>query len=312
MGEGVGHMAGQSNFRVIGATTTRSRGVRGGEVDAMPETERAIRTAVQGAQKMAGVRVDHVIACFSGGRPVSWPLSGEVMLEAGPCTVHERRPGAVVHRRARYRAGPGGAARAAGQLRDRPPDHVARPARADGGAAARGHAPAVGGRACDREPADLHPPLRPGAGRACLGALCRRRERAGGGREGAGRSLPSTWAPDTTGISIFMRKHMVWADTVPFGGAHVTGDVSQGLRIPADTAEMIKTRYGGVHATGMDDREVIALEAGYRRLAPRPPVGDAHRADRDHPAADRGDPGGGPRPARRGGGSATCRASASC
>jgi hypothetical protein len=57
------------SFRVIGAATTRSRGVRFGEIDAMQETERAIRTAVQAAQKMANVRVDHVIACFLGARP---------------------------------------------------------------------------------------------------------------------------------------------------------------------------------------------------------------------------------------------------
>ena len=51
--DGVGSMAGQSQFRVIGAATTRSRGVRYGEIDAMQETERAIRTAVQAAQKSA-------------------------------------------------------------------------------------------------------------------------------------------------------------------------------------------------------------------------------------------------------------------
>ena len=76
--DGVGSLAGQSSFRVIGAATTRSRGVRFGEVDAMQETERAIRTAVQAAQKMAGVRVDHVIACLSGARPRSYGLAGDV------------------------------------------------------------------------------------------------------------------------------------------------------------------------------------------------------------------------------------------
>ena len=60
----IGSLAGQSGFRVIGAATTRSRGVRFGEITAMGETERAIRTALQAAQKMAGIRVDHVIACF--------------------------------------------------------------------------------------------------------------------------------------------------------------------------------------------------------------------------------------------------------
>ncbi|MDE3029453.1 MAG: cell division protein FtsA, partial [Paracoccaceae bacterium] len=79
--ERVGSMAGQSSFRVIGAATTKSRGVRFGEIDTMAETERAVRTAVQAAQKMAAVRVDHVIACFSGARPRSYGLAGEWMLQ---------------------------------------------------------------------------------------------------------------------------------------------------------------------------------------------------------------------------------------
>ena len=82
-GEGVGHMAGQSNFRVIGATTTRSRGIRHGEVDAMPETERAIRTAVQGAQKMANVRV---VKCCTRSRSTSASTT------APPCATRAARP----------------------------------------------------------------------------------------------------------------------------------------------------------------------------------------------------------------------------
>nr|MCU0912326.1 cell division protein FtsA [Paracoccaceae bacterium] len=81
--DGMGSLAGQTSFRVIGAATTRSRGVRFGEVDAMQETERAIRTAVQAAQKMANVRVDHVIACFGGARPRSYGLAGQVEVAAG-------------------------------------------------------------------------------------------------------------------------------------------------------------------------------------------------------------------------------------
>lgn len=47
----------------------------------MAETERAIRTVVQAAQKMAGVRVDHVIATFAGARPRSYGLAGAVELD---------------------------------------------------------------------------------------------------------------------------------------------------------------------------------------------------------------------------------------
>ena len=77
----IGSLAGQSGFRVIGAATTRSRGVKFGEINAMAETERAIRTALQGAQKMAGIRVDHVIACFSGGDPRSYGLDACIALD---------------------------------------------------------------------------------------------------------------------------------------------------------------------------------------------------------------------------------------
>ena len=68
------------------APTTRSRGFRFGEIDPMQETERAIRTAVQAAQKMAEVRVDHVIACFSGARPRSYGLDGAIDVETGIVT----------------------------------------------------------------------------------------------------------------------------------------------------------------------------------------------------------------------------------
>ncbi|MFM2355286.1 MAG: hypothetical protein RLZZ528_1022, partial [Pseudomonadota bacterium] len=78
--DGLGTLAGQSQIRVIGAATTRSRGVRFGEINAVQETERAIRTAVQAAQKMAQTRVDHVIACFSGAGPRSYGLAGEIQL----------------------------------------------------------------------------------------------------------------------------------------------------------------------------------------------------------------------------------------
>ena len=81
--DGIGAMAGQSFFRVIGVATTRSRGVKFGEIENINETERAIRTVVQASQKMAGQRVDHVIACFSGARPRSYGLEGRTNLPAG-------------------------------------------------------------------------------------------------------------------------------------------------------------------------------------------------------------------------------------
>ena len=81
-------------FRVIGAANTRARGMAFGEIAAMEECERAVRTAIQGAQKMANLRVDHVIVSFSGGRPRSYGVTGEVEVLNG--AVAERDIGAVL------------------------------------------------------------------------------------------------------------------------------------------------------------------------------------------------------------------------
>jgi cell division protein FtsA len=257
-GEGVGHMAGQTNFRVIGAAVTRSRGVRFGEVDAMPETERAIRTAVQAAQRMAEVRVDHVIACFSGGRPLSWGASGEVTLGEEPCTV-----GDVARVLASIEAPeqPEGRETLHAQPVNFGIDHrtsLRDPRGQTGGAlAADVHlltvdAHAVGSlltcvQRCDLELAGLASAPYAAATAALvedereLGAACV--------DMGAG----------TTGLSIFLRGHMVHADTIRLGGAHVTSDIGQGLRLPTADAEAIKCREGGVVATGRDDTHAIEL-----------------------------------------------------
>lgn len=259
-GAGVGQMAGQSNFRVIAHATTRSRGVRGGEVEAMPEVERAIRTAVQAAQRRAGVRVDHVIACFSGGRPISYATTGEAPLAGETCTVADVAD-ALSHVDAPD-LGPGREV-----LHAQPVnfglDHRAalRDPRGQSGErlTADVHMLSVDEHAiadllscihrCDLEVAGVASASYAAATAALvedekeLGAACI--------DLGAG----------TTGLSIWMRRHMVWADAVPIGGDHATADVSKLLHVPHATAEGIKCRFGGVHATGADDRETIPLES---------------------------------------------------
>ena len=256
--DGIVSLAGQSSFRVIGAATTRSRGVRFGEIDAMQETERAIRTAVQAAQKMAQVRVDHVIACLSGARPRSYGLDGATDVMNG--TVHEQDvsralASAVVpdygHDREVLHAQPvnfaldhrSGLADPRGQTGNRLTTDL--------------HMLTVDASAlqnlffcikrCDLELAGIASSSYVSGVSSLvedeqeLGAAC---IDLGGG---------------STGISIFMRKHMIYADAVRMGGDHVTSDISMGLQVPQSTAERIKTFYGGVVATGMDDREMIEI-----------------------------------------------------
>ncbi|GGG63741.1 cell division protein FtsA [Salipiger pallidus] len=256
--DGIGSLAGQSGFRVIGAATTRSRGVRFGEIAAMGETERAIRTAVQAAQKMAGIRVDHVIVGFSGAEPRSYGLAGKVEIEGtmvseqdvarvlSACDVPDFGAGReVLHAQPvnfalDHRSG----------LND-PRGQIGQELATDmhmltvNAQAIQNIAHCV--KRCDLELAGLASSSYVSGISALvedeqeLGAAC---IDMGGG---------------TTGVSIFMKKHMIYADTVPMGGNHVTGDISMGLSIPMAMAERIKTFYGGVHATGMDDREMIEI-----------------------------------------------------
>ena len=64
-----------------------------------------------------------------------------------------------------------------------------------------------------------------------------------------------------TGLSVFMKKHMIYADSVRMGGDLVTSDISKGLMVPVAVAERIKSLHGGLVATGMDDREMIEIGA---------------------------------------------------
>ena len=258
--DGVGPMAGQSSFRVIGAATTRSRGVRFGEIDAMQETERAIRTAVQAAQKMANVRVDHVIACFAGARPRSYGLAGETELQdqvvseqdvsrvLAACEVPDFGQGRdVLHAQPvnfalDHRTGLGDPR---GQMGNRLACDmhlltvdttviqnllycIKRSDLELAGIASSAYVSGIASLVEDEQE---------------LGAAC---IDMGGG---------------ATGLSIFIKKHMIYADSVRMGGDQVTSDISKGLQVPLTTAERIKTMFGGVIATGMDDREMIEIGA---------------------------------------------------
>ena len=256
--EGVGPMAGQSNFRVIGAATTRSRGVRFGEIAVMNETERAIRTAVQAAQKMAAVRVDHVIACFSGAEPRSYGLAGELELQdqvvtgqdvsrvLAACDVPDIGDGReVLHAQPvnfalDHRSGLGDPR---GQIGSK--------------LACDLHLLSVEAsvvqnllyciKRCDLDLAGIAS----SAYVAGISSLVEDEQELGAACIDMGGG--------STGMSIFMKKHMIYSDSVRLGGDHVTSDMAKGLQVPVAVAERIKTKHGGVHATGMDDREMIEI-----------------------------------------------------
>lgn len=61
----------------------------------------------------------------------------------------------------------------------------------------------------------------------------------------------------TTSIAAFINGGMVYTDTIPVGGNHVTNDIALGLSTPVSQAERIKALYGTVVASPGDDEQMI-------------------------------------------------------
>ena len=283
---------------MIGAANTRSRGMAFGEIASMEECERAVRTAIQGAQKMANLRVDHVIVGFSGGRPRSYGVAGEVEVENG--TVAERDIGAVLascdvpdygHDREALHALPVNFALDGRSGLTDPRGQIGRDLAVDMHLVTVGAAPLRNilhcVRRCDLELGGIVV----SSYASGVASLVEDEQELGAACVDIGAGA--------TGVSIFLRRQMIYSDAVRMGGQHVTSDISQGLQVSMQDAERLKTMHGGLVATGLDDRDMIELPSilgdwdnDRRQIEPL-------RADRGDAAARRGDPRGGAGAARR-------------
>ena len=256
-------------IRIVGTGITRSRGVRRGEIVDLEEAQRAIRTALELAEKMAGARVDQVIAAVSGARPESFSSYGEVDVEADvasrrdvsralhACDWPERRDAReVIHAMPVSFSVDGGA-----PVAD-PCGLAARLLSVDLHAISVSTSPlknlATCVRRCDLELAGVV--AAPYA--AALSALVEDEQKLGAACIDLGGGA--------TNVSIFLRNHLIYASSSRIGGDHVTADIAAGLAMPEQAAERIKTFHGGAFATGLDDRDLIEA----------PHIGDHHPAER--------------------------------
>ncbi|MGG7564812.1 cell division protein FtsA [Rhodovulum sp. DZ06] len=254
------HLGGFGALRIIGVGVTQSRGVRLGEIADMEETGRAIRTALQTAEKMAGVRVDQAIAVLSGGRPLSFGAMGETEIEGQ--AVSERdvaralascpEPPLEEGREILHALPVNFSLDGASFLKD-PRGMTGERLAVDmhvmsiTGAPLYNLARCV--RDCDLELAGVvSAPFAAG-----LSALTEDEQEIGAACIDLGGGSSS--------VSIFLRRQMIYADSARVGGVHVTRDVSEAFSLPFSDAERIKVLHGGVMATGIDDRDMIAVPA---------------------------------------------------
>jgi cell division protein FtsA len=252
--EGAAHDA-IGALRIVGVGVHRTLGVRLGEIVDMEEACRSVRAALEKAEKMAGERVDQVVAALSGARPRSESAHAEALLE---------KPEAGARDIARALAACRVALPEGRELLHAQPVNYALDG-VDGLSDPRGMSGARLGvdmhvlsvasgplrnlalcvKRCDLELAGVV--AAPYA--AGLSALVEDEQKLGAACVDMGAG--------STGLSIFLRGRLIHADAVRLGGDHVTLDIANGLAIPTAAAERVKTVHGGAVATGLDDRELI-------------------------------------------------------
>ncbi len=245
-------------YRIVGIGHQISRGMRKGAVTDLEAVEDAIRSAVETAEKMAGITLRQVVVNLSAGHPTSsrhtyhMPIAGQPVSDddlrqllslayqhyrpEGRTVVHACPTGYAIDDNRGVRDPRGMFGEILGVRM-----HMVSAASAP----IRNLARCV--ERCHLELADLV--VSPYASAlACLdddeaelGAVC---VDMGGG---------------TTTVSVFVEGSCVFADVIPLGGGHVTNDIARGLSTSIAGAERIKTLYGSALASATDDREMIEV-----------------------------------------------------
>jgi cell division protein FtsA len=246
------------DFQVVGVGHHRSRGMRNGQVANLDEAEASVRAAVDAAEQMANVRIDSVFVNVSCGAPRSTRV--EVELAVSGHQIRDTDVRRVLDQgSAMYDAddrelihciptgysidGGNGIIDPRGMYGDRLGVNIHLVTAAIG--PARNLTTVIERCHLDIEDRIVSPYA---AGLACL--VEDEKELGvtvidmGGG---------------TTSIAVFIESQVVFVETIPIGGNHVTNDVAKGLSTPVAKAERLKTVYGSVMQTPADAREMLKV-----------------------------------------------------
>jgi cell division protein FtsA len=248
----------QKSLKILGLGHQVSRGIRNGSIVDVDEAERAIRLSVDAAERMAQQAIAEVYVNVSGGRPQSTCYKGQTTIEGN--AVSPRDLDTVI-------------ASAVAQINPsrRRVLHLA-PIQyhlddANGIVAPLGmHGESLS--------VDLGVVT---ADSAHLRNLALAIERAHLSVKGyviapyaAGKAVLAEdemvlgtilieMGGATTGISIFHEGNLVFADSIPVGGMHVTNDIARGLSTTIAHAERMKTLWGSALPTSTDEREMLSV-----------------------------------------------------
>jgi cell division protein FtsA len=244
--------------RIVGIGHQVSRGVRGGKVVNLDAAGDSIRNAVHAAEQMAGETIERVVVNQSGGFLPSRIVQAEIGIaghEIGEADTRE-----VLERGYQMREsddsqvihsipvgfsidGSRGIRDPRGMVGERLGVNMHLVTAS--AASVRNHSAAIGRAHLSVDALVVSPYA---AGLACLVE----------DEMDLGVTVIDMGGGTTT-VGVFFDGNMVFADTVPVGGQHVTSDIARGLSTPLAHAERLKALFGSAIAATRDERETIAV-----------------------------------------------------
>ena len=245
-------------FRVIGASTTKSRGIRFGEIYEMREAESAIRTVIQRAQKMAGCLIENVFLTFSSATQKSTLISSSIdfaqkevsEMDIGHALsslniVNDDLTREIIHAlpvnfsidNKHGDMDPRGISgtnlsvdvNTISIQSDIIKNMVSCLNKCDLSLAGIAIAPYLSGLSSLLED-EME-----------LGVVC------------------IDLGAASSSLSIFFRKNLIFSQSLRIGGQHITSDIMQAFQIPFLAAERLKVLHGGLLPANSDDRETLEL-----------------------------------------------------
>ncbi len=245
-------------LRTTGLGQTASRGIRNGAIASVSEVERAIRVAVDAAERMAGLTIHSVFVNVSGGRPSTLSASALVSTQTGIVSPRDIETAisiaisrADIGKRHVLHLNPSGYS-LDGIASEQPPLGM--------------HGEKLG--------VDVGIVTLDGAHlRNLTLAVERAHLRVAGFGLSAYAAARGVLSPDemllgalaidlggqTTGYAVVRQGVLVASGQVAVGAGHITGDMAQGLSTTLAHAERLKNLFGSVVPFAHEDREMLAV-----------------------------------------------------
>jgi cell division protein FtsA len=247
----------KTQLRVIGFGHQRSQGIKSGMIVHMDAAEKAIRAAVDQAERMAGVMIDDVILSISCGRLKSDVFSASLGIANESVRPHDvekvmaagrdyaaRDDRMVLHTMATgYRLDDD-------SLISDPHGMIADRLSVDVHAVAVDASPIKNLMLCVERCHLSVAGLVSAPYAAGLSAISEEEAKLGVTCIDLGAG--------TTSFSVFADGHFAYCDAIAMGGNHITLDLARCLSAPIEEAERIKTLHGCAFAAASDESEIIS------------------------------------------------------